>query len=155
AYLRQLVKYYESRDKVFRDAWNQTQQQGQELARRTVSIALDNQSKDRRLSEVLTDRDNLHRRLQAVETEFRTFQEEITRIFREKDAEEADNRTRMSGLEAMNEKLSSDLKAALEQNRDDEHRLTIFQEEVGEFQAEKEQAETQIGQLQSDLNETK
>jgi DNA-binding response OmpR family regulator/chromosome segregation ATPase len=154
-YLRSLVKYYESRDKVFRDAWNQTQQQGQELARRAVSFALDNQAKDRRLNETLTDRDQTHRRFQAVETEFKTFQDEITRIFREKDAEEADIRGRLSVLEATNERLEGDLKSALERNRDDEHRLTIFQEEVGEFQADQERAENQITDLTNELGETK
>src|SRR5439155_27341371 len=137
----------ESRDKIFREAWSNVQQQGQELARKTVSLTLDNNSKEKRLGEILQDRDTVHRRLTAVETEFKTFQDEITKIFREKDAEEADTRTRIATLEEANALLDKDLQKSREQNSDDEHRLTIFQEEVGELHVDKERAEEEIGEL--------
>jgi CheY-like chemotaxis protein len=147
AFLRQLVKYLETKDKVLRDLWSQTQQNGVDLARRTVSISLDLQSKEKRLNEILLDRDNVHRRLVAVETEFKTFQDEITRIFRDKDAEEDQSRLAMGALEKANEELTKSLKEARERTRDDERRLEIFQDEVGDLTAQKEEAENRIDEL--------
>lgn len=153
AFLRQLVKYYEAKDKVFRDVWNTTQQQGVELARRAGALGVDLQNKERRLAEILQDRDQVHRRLQAVETELKTFQEEITRIFRDKDAEEQATLARMSALEQASSALSSELQSARAQNRDDALRLGIFQEEVGDLHALKDSAEAKIIELDRTLDE--
>jgi CheY-like chemotaxis protein/DNA repair exonuclease SbcCD ATPase subunit len=153
AYLRLLAKYYEARDKAFRDAWSSVQAQGQDLAKRTISLAIELDRRERRIEEIGGERATVQQRLLSVETEFKAFQEEITRIFRDKDSEEQGTYARLQQFEQDNVRLKKELDTANEQNKDHERRLQIFQDEVEGLQVEKDDAESKVIELTSTLDD--
>lgn len=153
AYMRQLVKYYEARDKAFRDAWTISQAAGTDLAKRTVTLAIELDRREKRIEEIAGERDTAQRRMLSVETEFKAFQDEITRIFRDKDAEEQATYARLTDLEQTSAKLAKDLETANEQNKDHEKRLQIFQDEIEALQIEKDDAEAKVIELASTLDD--
>lgn len=139
-FLRHMVKYHETRDRAVGEAWKAIHNKGQALAERCSAAEL-------RLEQVLSDRDLTRSRLQAVESEFHTFQEEITRIFQEKDVEEQHVTRRVSELEAARRTISEELDVARQRVHDDELRLGIFQEEMEGLHAELDRAQGQLEKM--------
>jgi CheY-like chemotaxis protein len=133
-FLRQRAKYLENREKAAREAWDQLLGYAKEADRRGAGVRLDLQKRETRISELGAEVDRTKTRLVSVETEFSTFQGEITRIFQEKDAEEKDVTRRLQALEESNSALEKDLADAQQRISDDSHRLTIFQDEVEDLQ---------------------
>ena len=139
-HLRQLVKKHELREKLIRELWDQAMARGQDLARRIVTVSAElNQHRDA----AATFEEQLaaaERQKNDVQVEFQTFEEEIRRIFSEKDAEERSLQTDLeAALEARTE-FQRMLDDAHEHSRDDERRLAILQEELESATTDKERA---------------
>ncbi|MCB9651895.1 MAG: response regulator [Deltaproteobacteria bacterium] len=151
--LRQQVKQLEQQKRSVQDAWGGIDLRGQELARRVVSLGLEGQAKDGQIQELIGERDRAAQQLEDVRNEFRAFQEEITRIFQEKDAEEQGRLAHYGQLEQSNLALSAQLQEAQERQLDDERRLQIMQEELDYLQTEKDGLEERLAETQTALDE--
>ncbi|MCB9690227.1 MAG: hypothetical protein H6736_00280 [Alphaproteobacteria bacterium] len=151
--LRQQVKQLEQQKRSVQDAWGGIDLRGQELARRVVSLGLEGQAKDGQIQELIGERDRAAQQLEDVRNEFRAFQEEITRIFQEKDAEEQVRLAHYGQLEQSNLALSAQLQEAQERQLDDERRLQIMQEELDYLQTEKDGLEERLAETQTALDE--
>ncbi len=152
--LRSLVKKYQTREKALKSTWDEVMQRGADLARQVVALQLNQQQAEARLEEVIRTRDTTQTRLGAVESEFRAFQEEITRIFQEKDAEEAAKLARTAEIEDANTTLREQLHQAHEALSDDQKRLSLLQEEIEELdqlRAAGEAAAEEIAELRARL----
>jgi chromosome segregation ATPase len=152
--LRNLVKKYQTREKALRGTWDEVMQKGAELARQVAAAALQQQQKDDRTEELIRTRDAAVTRLKTVEGEFRAFQEEITRIFQEKDSEEAAKQEHLQRLEEDNAGLRNQLQGAHEALSDDQRRLKLLQEEIEEIEqlrSENAAANKEIGDLRAHL----
>ncbi|MCC7384719.1 MAG: response regulator [Deltaproteobacteria bacterium] len=164
AFLRAQAKYLESREKTAREAWDELQEQGRDLERRFHALRIELQKKDEQIAAFAGEIERGQVQLAAVQTEFATFQGEITRIFEEKDGEERATLARLAELEQETGQLQAQLEETKQQREDDLQRLRIFQGEVdslqeqlegaGETQAQLQASEKQLGDLKARLEMT-
>lgn len=152
--LRQQVKQLESQRRAVQDAWGEITLRGQDLARKVVSLGATVRDKDQELSQLQEAKADTEAQRASVENEFRAFQEEITRIFQEKDAEEQANQAHLAQLDETQKSLQSQLQASEERQVDDERRLQIMQEELDFLQNEKDQLEAKFTETSASLDET-
>lgn len=152
--LRQQVKQLESQRRAVQDAWGDISLRGQELARKVVALGAANGEKDSQLEQLEQNKQQTEAQLAAVENEFRAFQEEITRIFQEKDAEEQAKLAHLQQLEQNTLALQAQLQESQERQVDDERRLQIMQEELDFLQNEKDQFEADLGETKATLELT-
>ncbi len=142
--LRQQVKQLETQRRAVQEAWNDIGLRGQELARKVVALGADAQKKDERLAKLTQAAEENAVELKAVQDEFRAFQEEITRIFQEKDGEEQTKQAHLQEMADVGSGLQSQLQQAQERQVDDERRLQIMAEELDFLQNEKDQIDGQL-----------
>lgn len=142
--MRALVKQHEQQKKIFSDTWMQANHRGQELARRIVGLTSELEAREAKIKE-----------LDLVQQEFGKFQEEITRIFQEKDAEEAEKASYLEGLERMKAEHEAQLQVAFERQTDDERRLNLIQEDLELLQNEKDAAELNLSETEAALSVAK
>ena len=140
-HLRTLVKQHETREKAIRQLWTRTLDRGQDLARRLVTASADLvDQKDA----AMAARDALEvaeEQRDTVRKEFETFEEEIRRIFSEKDREEQNLQSELAALKAAQATLAKEARAAGEQRHDDERRLVFLQEELDSLTEQRERAQ--------------
>lgn len=153
-FLRQQSKYLETREKAARDGWEEAQAHGKDIERRLAAARIELARRDERIAELTAELEKVSLQLRAVETEFHTFQGEITRIFQEKDSEEKDTLARLAELEETNANLSKELEEAKKKAEDDQRRLAIFQEELDAFQQEQEELTTKLSRAAEKQAET-
>jgi chromosome segregation ATPase len=149
--LRQIVKKYQGRERVLRTTWDEVMLRGQDLARQVATLVAGQHANEVRLEEVIRNRDATANRLKTVEGEFRAFQEEITRIFQEKDAEEGSKQEHVARIVEENATLQQQVREAHEALSDDQRRLTILQEEIEALEAEKAEVDAKRTELESSL----
>ena len=119
AQLRQLVKHHEARERSYQALWEEAMERGQLLARRVITLTADLTSTQGRLDETERALDDSSEQLASVQTEFKTFEAEIRRIFSEKDAEEQASQAKLAELGAARDELTAALEAAKERHADD------------------------------------
>jgi chromosome segregation ATPase len=140
ALLRAEAKFLKSRETVAKEAWDELMEQGREMERRSLQLRLELGRRDERISELEAEIERAGVQLRGVQTEFETFQGEITRIFQEKDAEERETLARLAELEELNGNQAKEIDEHKKRIEDDQQRLRIFQEEVDTLQADLEKA---------------
>lgn len=152
--IRQLVKNNQTKDRTVKDIWTQMQLKGQELARQVAQQIEEGQSKDSMLDELNHKLGESQTRQASIEGEFTAFQEEITRIFQEKDSEEQERNAQYAELEEHAQGITQQLQDAQEHLQDDQKRLTFLQEELETLQTEMEALDSKYTETHSAL-ETK
>ena len=141
AHLRQLVKVHEGREKAIRQLWDQMLSRGQELARRVVTLNAELAEHRAATEQLKAQQSAAQQQRDSVQSEFQTFEEEIRRIFSEKDREEKALQAELRTLKDERQKMKSALEAAQERKFDDERRLAFLQEELDSLTTDKEQSQ--------------
>lgn len=133
-HLRAQVKRHEQRERALQRLVREMNQRGEELARRLSGTELDLEQSRTRLEDVEDEKTTVESKLIETEESFRGFHEEVTRIFTEKDAEEAERRSLHDRLAAelasARERHATELGEAQERHADDERRLAFLHEEL-------------------------
>lgn len=144
AMLRQRVKWIDAQLLAAKDAWEVVQAQGRQMARQNAAFKTE-------LERGNAEASKLRKALRIEQTEYRTFNKEVERIFREKELEETATADKLSQLEEQTAVHRRDLEVSREQIEHDAQRLRIFQEEIETFQAESEQLHAALAAANADL----
>ncbi len=150
-HLRRQVKQHELREKAIRLLWNRVVGRGQELARRIVTVTEDLGDHKNALAESERRAQTAEQQQQAVQIEFQTFENEIRRIFSEKDRDESALKDQLQRLTAERDEATAALAQADERRRDDERRLAILREELDAITSDKEAAQGQANEKNARL----
>ncbi len=137
AYFRQLAKHYEQSHKVALESWRFIQKRGPEIAGRVLELERERQNTSQRLEDVIRDRDQTLRRLQALERDFAGYKEEAARVIQDKDSEARQQHDRVGQFEQQNAGMSQELMKLRQLSQDQKYRLQALQEEHGQLQKEK------------------
>ncbi|MEL7371175.1 MAG: response regulator, partial [Myxococcota bacterium] len=138
--LRQMVKQHETREKAVRRLWSRVMGHGQVLARRLVTLSAELADQQESIAAAIAARDVAEKEKASVNAEFRRFEEEIRRIFSDKDVEEQAVRAELDALRTAHAEITDDLEKATEHRDDDKRRLAFLQEELDSQIVDKEEA---------------
>lgn len=149
--LRTLVKRHEARERQVQDLVREMNERGEELARRASGLDAQLQASEGRVTELEGERAALQNRLEDTEASFRNFHDDVTRIFTEKDAEEAKKAEAKKNQDEALAQLQTELAAAREQVEDDRRRLVFLDEELESSQKSLEVRAAEISTLNDEL----
>ena len=127
--LRQRVKFLDSQLRSARQGWDIVQAQTRNLAREHSAWSTE-------LTKAKSELAKLKNALLVEHTKYKTFNQEVERIFREKEDEEAASNKKLKALTEEVAVHRRDLAVGKQQIEHDAQRLAIFQEELGSFQTD-------------------
>lgn len=142
--LRDRIKAYEQMERHFRTLWEDVRRRGEALARRVVGLGVEIRARDDRLEAAQAQLGETQQRLRSVEQEFTAFQDEITRVFQEKDEEEAE---RYAEHERLQKALDEARAQHANRGADDEVRIRVLQEELDAAQEKIDAGETENAEI--------
>ena len=153
-HLRKLVKLHEGREKAFRNLWDDVVRRGQDLARRLVRATTDLGDAAMSIVEARRQAEAESQQRIAIQTEFQTFEEEIRRIFSDKDEEEQVVRSELAKLRVSHASLVTSAESAKELRQTDQRRIELLQEELEGLHADRDAAHKRATTLSARLTGT-
>lgn len=153
--LRAVPTRPQHREQGVQSLFQEMNERGQELGRRLAGLEQQLEAATARLNQVETEKAEVAARLAETEKSFRSFHDEVTRIFTDKDAEEQATLDRLQEAQAQSQELDRALAKAREQHRDDARRLSILQDELDTVHEALDEKSAETDRLTRELTEAK
>ena len=145
--LRQLLKRYETREQELVSLFEDMNTRGLELARLLAGVESDLQSTKTQIASFDKEKQKLQKQLSETEESFRTFHNEVTQVFTEKDGEERELFQRLEKAETRANKLDAVLITSRKQAQEDAERAQVLEADLKNAREEIEVAHNELVQL--------